>query len=837
MLGLSISSLMPAAGSETAAGQAALEVVKRFDPELAARITFEPLPPENGCPAYEYEAKDNQLHVKATTNAAACKGVYDYLKAHGLGIYSWSGNRTVGNTVLPDSKVVRKTSPVPFHYYLNVVTFGYSTAYWDWRRWEKEIDYMAFHGYDFPLALCANEAIAIRVWRKLGLTEEEINEFYVGPAHLPWQRMGNIINHDGPLPASWHEDQIELEHKIIDRLKELGMTPVFPAFAGFVPRGLKRLYPEIKISELSWSTFAEKNHSWLLSPDEPLFVTIGNLFIQEWEKEFGKGKYYLADSFNEMDLPVPKDDPQAKHDLLARYGNAIFRSIAGANPDAVWTLQGWMFGYHRHEWTPEALAALVSTVPDEQMLILDLAVNYNKFSWKTSYNCDFFDGFFNKQWIYSTIPNMGGRNCHTGTLDFFANGHLEVLDSPHRGNLVGIGTAPEGIENNEMVYEMMADATWSDQKIDVTAWMNNYGMTRYGKCPEVLKESYQLLHDSRFNNFKAPDSFNWQSRPGLRRFNDSFDNTKYIESVQKLLEAGDELRDNPLYIADALEFSAMVLGIKMEELSLLILEAVSRGDAKAANERYEIFAKLGMQADALLEHHPYMRLEHWTDFARMHGETPELKDYYEANARRLVTIWGPPINDYALKFWSGLIRDYYLQRWKRYIDETLASGKANLEPFEESFVASTTLSEPMKIEGDLLTACRTYVAEALKLETKLPEDEFPVIGNVNFKALPYDQWETVEYEIDADTARAMQGVRFIHMDCWVTLKIRKVMVNFDGTDVAICEQDGIIGAENHNNFVRLNAAGKNGGNNSCSIRAEVCRTGGDEGICRVELIK
>ena len=83
----------------------------------------------------------------------------------------------------------------------------------------------------------------------------------------------------------------------------------------------------------------------------------------------------------------------------------------------------------------------------------------------------------------------------------------------------------------------------------------------------------------------------------------------------------------------------------------------------------------------------------------------------------------------------------------------------------------------------------------------------------------------------------MQGVRFIHMDGWVTLKIRKVMVNFDGTDVAICEQDGIIGAENHNNFFRLNAAGKNGGNNSCSIRAEVCRTGGDEGICRVELIK
>lgn len=34
------------------------------------------------------------------------------------------------------------------------------------------------------------------------------------------------------------------------------------------------------------------------------------------------------------------------------------------------------------------------------------------------------------------------------------------------------------------------------------------------------------------------------------------------------------------------------------------------------------------------------------------------------NARRIVTVWGPPVDDYAARIWSGLIGSYYLERWK-----------------------------------------------------------------------------------------------------------------------------------------------------------------------------
>ena len=38
-----------------------------------------------------------------------------------------------------------------------------SFAWWDWKRWEKEIDWMALQGINLPLAFTGQEAI----WQKV----------------------------------------------------------------------------------------------------------------------------------------------------------------------------------------------------------------------------------------------------------------------------------------------------------------------------------------------------------------------------------------------------------------------------------------------------------------------------------------------------------------------------------------------------------------------------------------------------------------------------------------------------------------------------------------------
>jgi len=57
--------------------------------------------------------------------------------------------------------------------------------------------------------------------------------------------MGNIHGFGGPLPSSWIENQLQLQHQILARMRSLGMIPVLPGFAGHVPSAITRIYPKV----------------------------------------------------------------------------------------------------------------------------------------------------------------------------------------------------------------------------------------------------------------------------------------------------------------------------------------------------------------------------------------------------------------------------------------------------------------------------------------------------------------------------------------------------------------------------------------------------------------
>ena len=89
--------------------------------------------------------------------------------------------------------------------------------------------------------------------------------------------------------------------------------------------------------------------------------------------------------------------------------------------------------------------------------------------------------------------------------------------------------------------------------------------------------------------------------------------------------------------------------------------------------------------DQLNGHHPQSTLHTWLQQARDLGSTPEVKDYYEMNARRLITTWGGSLNDYACRNWSGLIDAYYHHRWMFYIQEMYGALYWQ-RPFDETNV-------------------------------------------------------------------------------------------------------------------------------------------------------
>lgn len=81
--------------------------------------------------------------------------------------------------------------------------------------------------------------------------------------------MGNLNTWGKGLTDDWQKQQIAMQHKILKRMRELGMHPIAPAFAGFVPMAFVQEHPEIKFNRLKWGGFDDIYNAYVLPPDSP----------------------------------------------------------------------------------------------------------------------------------------------------------------------------------------------------------------------------------------------------------------------------------------------------------------------------------------------------------------------------------------------------------------------------------------------------------------------------------------------------------------------------------------------------------------------------------------
>ena len=813
--------------------EAAAVIARTFGPAALAHVRLERIPPTGDRDAFETSAAGGTLTVRGTSPVALASGFYQFVRRHELGIASWTGNRLDLSHPWPDALTTRVQTPYALRYYFNVVTFGYTMPYWDWPRWQRELDWMALHGINMPLSLNGTEAIATRVWKQLGLTPAEIGGFYTGPAHLPWQRMGNMANVDGPLSDAWHADQVALEHQILDRERALGMHPIAQGFSGFVPRGLARLYPGVKLTQMKWGGFKlGVQQSNILSPDAPCFVDIGRRTVQEWEREFGKCEYFLADSFNEMELPT--NVPAERLALLQHYGDILHRSVSDGDPDATWVMQGWMLVYQPRIWTHDALAALLNQVPDDKMLILDEAIDYSPQADGGPPTFERFNGYFGKRWVAGYIPNMGGNSPASGKLDFYARGVADSLAAPAHGRLAGIGIVPEGIENNELVYELIADTIWTDRPIDVTDWLKRYARARYGPAtPTGVDRALALLHEGPYRSLIDHPRFTWQLTPGRGR--QTNDHPNLMPAAEAFLSAAPQLRDDPLYRADAVELAALAAGGFAERL---INQAIDVGDFDPAARRALADRALSIltQIDAALAYHPDHRLDQWVAFARGHGTTDAERDHYEANAKLLLTLWGHDgeISDYSARVWSGLIGGYYVPRWRAYFD-ALDGHPTSIRAFEQAWVA-TPLTPTTRPTGDPVAA-----AQALLAACRVPLPPLPVIERrpiATWKPADMSRsWKTIDWPVPGTdlTRPSMFEFRYTHGGC--RLDVRSLELLDGDRTLARDAHAGRTGTENVGNRYILEPTAEPDPTRTFTLRATIRSDGGTDSNGTVSIVR
>ena len=109
------------------------------------------------------------LTIRGSDAVAVAVGLNHYLKLVNASV-SWAatGGDNIDDVLPPPSELLSPVKPVAQsttlgrRYYMNTCTYGYSTAWWSWERWEREIDLMALRGINTPLAMLGTEW----VWRE-----------------------------------------------------------------------------------------------------------------------------------------------------------------------------------------------------------------------------------------------------------------------------------------------------------------------------------------------------------------------------------------------------------------------------------------------------------------------------------------------------------------------------------------------------------------------------------------------------------------------------------------------------------------------------------------------
>ncbi|NWQ84581.1 ANAG acetylglucosaminidase, partial [Columbina picui] len=442
--------------------------------------------------------------VTGSSGVAAAAGLYRYLRDFCGCHLSWSGAQLRLPDPLPRLRTeIRVTAPGRYRYYQNACTQSYSYVWWDWARWEREIDWMALSGINLAPAFAGQEAAWQRVYRSLGLNQSEIDAYFTGPAFLAWNRMGNLRGWAGPLPPAWH---------------------------------LKQLYLQ---------------------------------------------------------------------------------------------------------------------------------------------------SFYGQPFIWCMLHNFGGNHGLFGTVEAINRGPFAARRFPN-STMVGTGLVPEGIEQNDMVYELMNELGWRQEPLDLPSWVTRYAERRYGAPNAAAAAAWRLLLRSVYNCTGVCVNHNRSPlvrRPSLRMDTELWYNTSDVyEAWRLLLSAGAELGASPTFRYDLVDVTRQAaqqlvsdyyVSIRRAFQSHALPELLTAGGVLV----YDLLPEL----DNLLSSHSLFLLGRWLESARAVATSDQEAEQYELNARNQVTLWGPNGNilDYANKQLGGLVLDYYGVRWSLFVSalvESLNSG-------------------------------------------------------------------------------------------------------------------------------------------------------------------
>lgn len=660
---------------------------------------------------FELSQKGSATLVRGTSAIDMAYGVGFYLREYCNMSFAWS--RSGGNhVVLPPHWPSLESQPVvrwrlrDISYGFNVCTESYSQPWYTFDdpvaeggfgdNWENFLDWSALSGINLALAYTGQEEVYRKVYNQFGVNDSVFAEWSNGPAHLTWSRGQSMHGVGGPIPESWMKAQWHLQRQILGRMREIGMTPILPAFQGNVPPLMASLNPEANIS-LQSAHWGGGSAAWLDATD-PLFQKIGDALMKELIADFGididgDGNGDVTEHWYEADGYFASGDPpwrrlsEGSPPATARRGGArsydqdntyedayvhalhAYRAMSSTDPDAIWMYQGWILDPTQHSL--EVMQGYRAAVPQGRFLVSDMWAEWRPITAMLAQA--------DVPYLYGTLQNFGGGLfLGMSTIALNDGAPEDPLAVPsmfdtfaQRAGAVGVGAFPEGIDQNPAYYTYLFDAPWMASPVaDMDSWWAKYALQRYGAFSESAAAAWETLGRSVYGidvrqnaseggEFREKKTGGLSSAPFMHYTGDEpshvpgwYNLSVVFGAWELLVAAADEL---PSAMSSTLRYDLANVGREVLEKinDVRYTDLMAATDAPTVAERAELVTSLQADADALLCTDASLSVSSWIQAAAACGDSDGRSDFYNRMARAQVTTWLPACEDRA-EFASGV---------------------------------------------------------------------------------------------------------------------------------------------------------------------------------------
>jgi len=684
--------------------------IDRITAGHAKQVVIEWIPSAGGKDVFELQSSGGRLFLRGSSSSAIGYGFHWYLTYYCHAQVSRAGTQLQLPDPLPQvPRLIRVISPYRFRYFLNYCTFNYSMAFWDWARWEKELDWMALNGINMSLSVIGMEAVWQNTLRKFSFSDNEIKAFIPGPAYTAWWLMGNLEGWGGPVSQAWIDGRVKLEQKILRRMRELGIHPVMQGFYGIVPDTLREKFPGSKTYYGGiWAGDHGFRRPAFLDPQDSLFAAMAKVFYSEEHKLYGDVDFYGGDPFHEGGNSQGID--------IGKSAALIHKAMLKAHPAATWVLQGW---------SGNPTDKLLQGAGKSHVMILDLFAEGEP-QWEKR------RGYDGRPWAWCTLLNFGSKVGLYGKLDTCASAPFRALASSYGRSLCGIGTMSEGIETNPVNYECIYEMAWRSRPPDLKDWMKDFAFARYGRKLPAAEQAWAILHETAYNcptnQYGCSESI-FCARPCMDvkaawkwgTIAIYYDTARLRQALHLLLSCAGELARVDTYQYDLVDLSRQVIADYGQRVYRQLIDAFNQRDSAGLDNGSRLFILLIQKQDSLLATRKEFLLGNWIHAAKAIAASPGDTAMMEWNARTLISVWGnmgvaEDLHEYSNREWNGMLGGLYLQRWMIFLKalkgfrEGSAIVPIDFYPLEKAWTYERT-SFPALPTGDPAAVAASIISE------------------------------------------------------------------------------------------------------------------------------